>query len=198
MTVSTYYATYVLGSSSMATTIQAVFLVANVIAVFIVGPVDRKLGRRKTMMTGALVFIAAMILYLILRSDPLISVMVVAVGAGISITFTYILFNTNRNEICDLIQHQSGKRIDSMIASADGLIQKLASAVAVQFIAFVLHYAGFNEALPNQPATVPAAIENLISWAPGVLALCMTIVAFFHPIEREHREMLAQKQGNER
>ncbi|MDR0908337.1 MAG: MFS transporter [Spirochaetaceae bacterium] len=193
MTVSTYYATYVLGSSSMATTIQAVFLVANIIAVFIVGPIDKKFGRKKTMMIGALIFILAMIIFLFLRSNPLVSVLVVAVGAGISVTFAYVMLNTNRNEICDLVEWKSSHRIDSMIASADSLIQKLASAAAIQIIAYSLHRAGFNESLAAQPPAVAETIENLISWAPGVLAIAMVLVAFFHPIQKELEKMNTEK-----
>lgn len=56
------------------------------------------------------------------------------------------MFNTNRNNIADLIEWQSGRRIDSLVSTGDNLAAKLAQAGATQLLTLSLHMAGFNEA----------------------------------------------------
>jgi Na+/melibiose symporter-like transporter len=53
MTCLNYYCTYVMGSSSAATAIQAAYLVSSVAVSFLVSPIDRRLGRKKTMLRAA-------------------------------------------------------------------------------------------------------------------------------------------------
>ena len=70
MTCLTYYATYVLGSTAAATLLQAAYLAAYLLTSFVVGAVDKKLGRRKTMMLGAGIAIAGKIWFIIAPAAP--------------------------------------------------------------------------------------------------------------------------------
>ena len=67
MSTINYYATYVLGSAAAATPILAVFLVVSIIATLAATPIDRKLGRRKTMIVSALIYAAGKIWFVL---DP--------------------------------------------------------------------------------------------------------------------------------
>ena len=57
MSTINYYATYVIGSSSAATIIMALYLVVSVVFSILSIPIDKKLGRRKTMISSALVYV---------------------------------------------------------------------------------------------------------------------------------------------
>lgn len=95
-----------------------------------------------------------------------------AVTVGIGLSITFVMFNTNRNNIADLIEWQSGRRIDSLVSTGDNLAAKLAQAGATQLLTLSLHMAGFNEALPAQPDATIATINALLGWVPAAVTLC--------------------------
>jgi GPH family glycoside/pentoside/hexuronide:cation symporter len=185
MTCLTYYATYVLGSTAAATPLQAVYLASYLLTSFIVGPVDKKLGRRKTMMLGALIAIAGKIWFIVDPAAPG-SIYLNAVTVGIAVTFAFVLFNTNRNNIVDIIEADTGRRIDSMIATADNLAAKLAVAGATQLLAVLLATAGYDAHLAAQPAAAINVINFMLGWAPGIVSVIMLASAYFLPIEKEY------------
>lgn len=197
MTCLTYYATYVLGSTAAATPIQAAYLGAYLLTSFVVGAIDKKLGRRKTMMLGAFIAILGKIWFIANPAAPG-SIYLNAVTVGIAVTFAFVLFNTNRNNIVDIIEADTGRRIDSMIASADNLASKLAVAAATQLLTIFLSSAGFNANLAAQPATTIGVINTMLGWVPAAFSVIMIVSAYLLPIEKDVRrvqEKLRQQYG---
>ncbi|MDR3276839.1 MAG: glycoside-pentoside-hexuronide (GPH):cation symporter, partial [Treponema sp.] len=194
MSCITYYATYVFHSTAAATPIQAAYLAASIVSSFFVGIIDKKLGRKKTMILGALVFIAGTVWFII---DPFstYAIYVDAIGVGIAVTITFVMFNTNRNNIVDLIEWKDGRRLDSMVSTADNLASKLATAGATQLIAISLSVSGFDASLVDQPESAIKAINFMLGWAPCITAVIMLIVVCFHTVEADLKKMLAEKTG---
>ncbi|MDR2731108.1 MAG: glycoside-pentoside-hexuronide (GPH):cation symporter [Treponema sp.] len=190
----TYYATYVLGSTASATMIQASYLTASVLTSFVVSPFDRLLGRRMCMMMAALIAILGKIWFII---QPFSSgaMYMNAITVGVSVTFAFVLFNTNRNNIVEIVEARNGRRIDSMIATTDNLASKMATAGATLLSTLLLENAGYNANLTVQPAPVINVINIMLGWAPAAASAVMIIAAFFLPIEKEYanaREKLRQ------
>jgi sugar (glycoside-pentoside-hexuronide) transporter len=180
-----YYSTYVLGSTAAAMGIQVAFLVSDIITTLFVAPMDRKFGRRKTMMLGVGIAIVGKVWFLV-QPGSLPAMYCNAITVGIAVAIAFVLFNTNRNNLVDIIEANSGRRIDSMIAAADGLISKLATAGATLLIAFMLANAGFNADLAVQtPATI-GVINITLGWIPQIVTVIMLIAAFYIPIEKEY------------
>ncbi|MDR2538936.1 MAG: MFS transporter, partial [Bifidobacteriaceae bacterium] len=185
MTCLAYYATYIMGSTGAATMVQAAYLVSSVLSSLIVGLVDRAIGRRFTMMAGAIVAILGKIWFVI---DPFSAgaIYVNAVSVGISATFAFVLFNTNRNNIVDILEAQHGRRIDSMIATSDNLASKLATAGATIMISSSLEMAGFDAQLAVQPDAVISTINFMLGWAPLIASVIMLVTVYFLPIEKDY------------
>ena len=192
MSTINYYATYVIGSSSAATLIMGVYLVISVICSVLSIPIDKKLGRRNTMISSALVYVIGKIWFII---DPFSmgAIMVNAVSVAYAMTIAFVLFNTNRNNISDLIEWQSHRRIDSMVSTFDNLASKLSKAGANLLMTGALAAAGFNADLAEQPETAIQTINALLGWVPLCIALLMLIIVFFHPIEKEMETMRKAK-----
>ena len=180
----TYYATYVLGSTASATMIQAAYLIVSVLTSFIVSPLDKLLGRRKCMLFSALIAIVGKI-WFILQPASIGAIYVNAITVGISVTFAYVLFNTNRNNIVEIVEAQNGRRIDSMIATTDNLASKTAVAAASLLSTALLGSAGYNADLKAQPTSVINVIYFMLGWAPAIASAIMAAAAFFLPIEKE-------------
>ena len=194
MSCLTYYATYVLGSTAKATMIQAAYLVASVAASFAVGAVDRRLGRRRSMMLAPVIAIIGKI-WFIIDTSSIGAIYVNAITVGFAVTFAFVLFNTNRNNIVDILEVTHGQRIDSMIASTDNLASKLAVAGATQMIAVSLANAGYDAALPVQPDAAIDVINFMIGWVPTIAAVLMFVSAFFLTIEKDHAAASAARKS---
>ena len=104
----------------------------------------------------------------------------------------FVCFNTNRNNIADLVEHKNGRRIDSLVSTCDNLASKLAKAGANLLMTGALAAAGFNAELPAQPTSAINTICALLGWVPMIVACIMLVIVFFHPIEKE---LAAMKQG---
>ncbi len=193
MSTINYYATYVLGSAAAATPILAVFLVVSVIFTILSIPIDKALGRRKTMIFGAVVYVVGKIWFII---DPysMGAIYVNGITVAIAMSLAFVLFNTNRNNIADLIEWQNGRRIDTLVSTCDNLASKLSKAGANLLMTGALAAAGFNADLPDQPLSAINTINALLGWVPMLIAAAMLIIAFVHPIEKEMAAMQAEQE----
>ena len=192
MSTVNYYATYVLGSGSAATPILAVFLVTSVIATLLATPIDRKLGRRRTMILSAVIHILGKI-WFVLNSYSMGAIYCNGTAVAFSMALAFVCFNTNRNNIADLVEWQNGRRIDSLVSTCDNLASKLAKAGANLLMTSVLASAGFNADLPAQPQAAIDTICALLGWVPMLVAIIMLAIVFFHPIEKEMTAMRADQ-----
>ncbi len=183
-----YYATYVIGSSAAATPIMAAYLVVSIISSFLSITVDRKLGRKKTMILSAIVYIIGKIPFM-LAPHSMVAIYINAVTVGFSMTLAFVLFNTNRNNIADLVEWKSGRRIDSLVSTGDNLAAKLSKAGANLLMTGALSAAGFNAELPQQPQAALDTLVALLGWVPMVVGILMLIVCCFHTIESDMQEM---------
>ena len=188
-----YYATYILGSGSKATPILAAFLGTSVLATILSIPIDKKLGRRGTMIFSAAIYVVGKIWFVI---DPysMGAIYVNGIFTAIAMSLAFVLFNTNRNNIADLIEWKNGRRIDSLVSTCDNLSAKLSKAGANLLATGALAAAGFNADLPQQPEAALTTICSLLGWIPMAVAAVMLVVVFFHPIEKEMAAMQQKKQ----
>ncbi|MDR0863293.1 MAG: MFS transporter [Oscillospiraceae bacterium] len=194
MTTVTYYSTYMLGNTSAATMIQAAFLLANIGGSFIVSAVDKRLGRRKAMLLGTAVAILGKVWFIIVPSS--VGAMYVnAISLGLSVALAFVLLNVNRNEIVDIIEVDEGRRIDSMIATTDNLVNKLAVAGMTQVFTLSLAVAGFDAKLPVQSDAVINVITLMMGWVPVIITAIMGVAAFFLTIEKEHAVAIEKRRS---
>ena len=184
MSTINYYATYVLGSASAATPILAVFLATAVVTTLFASAIDKKLGRRNTMITAAVIYMVGKI-WFVLNPYSMGAIYCNGITVAISMNLAFVLFNTNRNNIADLIEWKNGRRIDSLVSTCDNLASKLSKAAANLMMTGALAAAGFNAELPSQPQSAIDTICALLGWVPMIIAAVMLLIAAFHPIEKE-------------
>ena len=188
MSTINYYATYVLGSASAATPILAVFLATAILITLCATPIDKRLGRHKTMMLSACIYMVGKI-WFVLDPYSMGAIYVNGITVACSMNLAFVMFNTNRNNIADLIEWKNGRRIDSLVSTCDNLASKLSKAGANLLMTGALAAAGFNAELPAQPQSAIDTICSLLGWVPMVIAAVMLVIASFHPIEKEMAQM---------
>ncbi len=188
MSTINYYATYILGSAAAATPILAVFLVTAVITTLLAGPIDKALGRKKTMILSALIYAAGKI-WFVLDPYSMGAIYVNGITVAVSMNLAFVLFNTNRNNIADLIEWKHGRRIDSLVSTCDNLASKLSKAGANLLMTGALAAAGFDAMLPEQPQAALDTICALLGWVPMIIAIVMLIIVSCHPIQKDMAAM---------
>lgn len=188
-----YYAAYIVGDSSAATPILAGYLVVATV-VSLVGPaIDRKFGRKKTLFIAAAVGFVGKIPFII---NPffLPFIYINSLTVGFAMTLTYILFNTNRNNITDILEIQNHRRIDSLVAGGDCLIQKMAEAIAIEVMSLVLAFAGYNEALGvNQTSQTLSSINAMLGFVPAIIMIIMMFISTKIDTNKELQECIGKK-----
>lgn len=191
MTNVTYYASYVMGSVSASTPILAFYLVFAILTSIFAGKIDTALGRKKTMILSCAVQVLGKIPFIL---NPIggVGIYINAATTGFGATLAFIMFNTNRNNIVDIIEFEQGKRIDSLAGAGDNLISKFAEAIANKLIGALLAVSGFAAVLGlAQPTKVVTSICAMLGWIPALIAVLMTIVVSIMDIMKEYNEAKA-------
>ena len=193
----TYYCAYVLNDSSLATPIMAVYLVVSIIFSLLTPKIDSLLGRKKTMALAALVQVIGKIPF-ILNPFNVTNAYINAAAVGMGLTMTFILFNTNRNNISDIVEIQNGRRLDTMVSTGDSLASKIAEAAVDKVFLVALAAVGFNAALADSGQLQNLATQNtinaLLGWIPAVVAVFMMLIALTIDTEKEKQEALLERE----
>ncbi|MBO5527040.1 MAG: MFS transporter [Erysipelotrichaceae bacterium] len=192
----TYYCAYVLNNSSLSTPIMAAYLVTSIVFSIITPRIDSLLGRKKTMGLAALLQVIGKIPF-ILAPASIINAFINAVFTGMGLTMTFVLFNTNRNSISDIVEVQNGRRLDSMVATGDTLVSKIAEAAVDKLFLVALAAAGFSAKLADEGLLQNAATQNtinaLLGWIPALVGLLMFVVSIGIDTDKELKEAIAEK-----
>ena len=192
----TYYCAYVLNNSSLSTPIMAAYLVASIVFSIITPRIDSLLGRKKTMGLAALLQVIGKIPF-ILAPASIINAFINSVFTGMGLTMTFVLFNTNRNSISDIVEVQNGRRLDSMVATGDTLVSKIAEAAVDKLFLVALAAAGFSAKLADEGLLQNAATQNtinaLLGWIPALVGLLMFVVCIGIDTDKELKEAIAEK-----
>lgn len=193
LTCLTYYCTYVLGSADDVTLLEALYLVASLVSTLFVSKIDAALGRKKTMILGGLFFVLGKLWFII---DPLSTpaLYVNCITTGIAVAITFVMFNTNRNNLSDLIEWREGRRMDGMIGTADNLSTKLGEALAAQILTRALANAGYNADLTVQPAAAIKAINSMLGIVPAFFGAAIIVVVLFLNIDSEMEKMKSSRE----
>jgi len=144
------------------------------------------------MLLAAIVYIIGKVWFL-LEPASLGAIYVNGVSVAFSMSIAFVLFNTNRNNIADLVEWRNGRRIDSLVSTLDNLASKLAKAGANLLMTGALAAAGFHAELAQQPESAIRTINAMLGWVPMLVAVAMLLISYFHPIEKEMAAMRQSK-----
>ncbi len=195
----TYYCAYVLNNSSLATPILAVYLVFSIIFSIITPKIDTLLGRKKTMALAAIIQIVGKIPFILVPNN-VINAYINAAAAGMGLTMTFIMFNTNRNAISDIVEVQNGRRLDTMVSTGDNLASKIAEAMVDKLFLVALAVAGFSAQLADegklQNLTTQNTINALLGWIPALVAVGMLLISLTINTKKEYERSVKMKEEN--
>lgn len=180
----------------VTTTVLACYLVCAIVMSLLTPKLDKKIGRRKMMIISIVVLLITEVPFIIFSFIPnffhnnvflaVILMGINALGLGFGLTVCFIMFNTNRNNISDVIEIQTGKRMDTMIAGGDNLINKLAEALAIFAMTQIFEATGTK--IAGEVVLKPIAVNLFLGLIPAIFVVLMLFPAFKINIPKELKE----------
>ena len=186
-----YYVIYVLHDGGLVTVVMGIFAIGSILALPVIKKIDRRLGRRKAMMLGAILIISSNIPFVILPFS-VVTMIIKAFIMGLSVALNIVTFSVTRAEVADHIEYVHNRRIDNMVVNFQGLVNKCGTALTVLGIGLVLQFTGYDANLSVQPQSVTTGLIAIMGWTPIVLSTVMLFCASKITIEDVVAKMTAE------
>lgn len=193
-----YYCTYVYNKPGLTTMVMAIFAVGSIVALPFIKRLDKKLGRRRAMMLGALLIIISKIPFIIFPFS-VFTMYFNALIMGLSVALNIVTFSTTRAEVADHIEFVNNRRIDSMVINFMGFLNKCGTSLTTLAIGFALQIAGYQANLPNQPQAVTTVLVAIIGWVSlafsGIMLLCASKITIEETVSKMHKAEALASEG---
>lgn len=152
----------------------------------------RRAGKRIAYVVGMVSLIAILALLSVLRHDTTLTVVLaIAALAGFGVSAAHVVPNSILPDGIEWEELRTGSRKEGFFFGVVSLLNKVATSVAVPWVALVLAATGYNEARGlDQPAGTLLAIRLLVGLVPGVLLALGVAAAAAYPLSRERHERI--------
>ncbi|PSB21610.1 MFS transporter [Phormidesmis priestleyi ULC007] len=178
--------------------------VTSFIMLFVWSEVSKRVGKKAVYFMGMTVWIIGEIGLFMLQPGQTGLLYVLAVMAGFGVSTAYLIPWSMIPDVIELDELQTGQRREGVFYAFMVLLQKVALAIGLFLVGWVLQQSGFlktitGEADPTQPASALWAIRVLVGPAPLVVLIIGLVLAYFYPITKEvHAEILLKLQERNR
>ncbi len=178
--------------------------VTSFVMLFVWTEVSKRVGKKAAYFMGMTIWIIAEIGLFMLQPGQTWLLYVLAVMAGFGVSTAYLIPWSMIPDVIELDELQTGQRREGVFYAFMVLLQKVALAIGLFLVGWVLQQSGFlsttaGQAEPIQPDSALWAIRVLVGPAPLVVLLIGLVLAYFYPITKEvHAEIMLKLQERER
>lgn len=190
-TIVNYYFKYNVGNEYLIPYFALAGLVPMLIAMVLAPSVSNKIGKKKTAIWGGIigaVFSAAiyyvsgnLVLLFVFNSLSLL-------GNGVMMVLTMAMMA----DTVEYAEWKTGKRSESIIFSFGTFTNKLSGAIGGMLAGAWLTLVGYVANVPQSEAALNG-INMMLSWAPAIGLLLMSVIMFFYDLtEERHAEIMKE------
>ena len=188
-----FYVRYVVGDASY---FSIMVLIQNLIGGVVIAPfvpgLVRRLGKKKTFLTGcAVAFVGFMAFYFLTAVNfyvAMVGLTIASIGLGISMTVTWAL----EADTVEYGEYKTGIRIEGLTYSLFSLTRKCGQALGGSIPAFILGLCGYV-ANQDQTPEVIHGIRMAIALIPAIAIACSFLVMFFYPLTDTYFKNMLQE-----
>jgi glycoside/pentoside/hexuronide:cation symporter, GPH family len=177
-------------------TILMVVQATSMVMLFIWTAVSQRVGKKAVYFMGMSVWIMAEVGLFFLQPGQIGLMRLLAVMAGVGVSTAYLIPWSMIPDVIELDELNTGRRREGIFYGFMVLLQKVALAIGLFIVGWVLQQSGFIETVAGQPTPVQPesalwAIRWMVGPVPLVVLLLGLLLAYFYPISREvHAEIL--------
>jgi glycoside/pentoside/hexuronide:cation symporter, GPH family len=177
-------------------TILMVVQATSMLMLFVWTAVSQRIGKKAVYFMGMSLWIIAEVGLFFLQPGQVGFMRLLAVMAGVGVSTAYLIPWSMIPDVIELDELNTGQRREGIFYGFMVLLQKVALAIGLFIVGWVLQQSGFIETIAGQPKPVQPesalwAIRWMVGPVPLVVLLLGLVLAYFYPISREvHAEIL--------
>lgn len=178
-----YYANCFFGDTVYFTPIANAMSLGLVAGIFIAAVLMGKIGKRNTMLIGALTSTVAAVIMGLFNSSPTVAAALSGVR-GLMYGFITSGIYGMVADTMDYGEWKTGIKAEGIGLACITLGTKLATGLSSAIVGNLIEGSGYDTALAVQGAGAKAAANFCLCWLPAILGLIMTVLMFLYKLDK--------------
>ena len=186
-----YYFKYYVGSKNLATSFMLAGTVATIAAIFAIGWISNRFGKKRTYIVCMLLTSIFTSAYYFLGKDQIVLIFIFQVLANLTFGPTSPLVWAMYTDAADYSEWRWGRRATGLVMSASTMAQKFGWAIGGALTGWLLAAFGFQANIEQTPETMQG-IKLMFSWIPAGASVIGALLMMIYPLsEKKMEEIMA-------
>lgn len=168
--------------------------------VWIWGSLSKRIGKQMVYYLGAAIWMIVSLALFFVPRGAITPLYIISPLAGIGVAIALLIPWSMLPDVIEQDELETGKRREGIFYGFFVFLQKLGISLGLAFSNFALAYAGFDQALTQQPESVSYTLRIFVSLVPVFILLISFIPVYLYPITKERhteiRAKLAEQKAN--
>ncbi|MDZ7723043.1 MAG: MFS transporter [candidate division KSB1 bacterium] len=179
-----YYFKYYVGNKGLATSFMLAGTAATIIAIFLIGWVSNRFGKKRTYIVCMLLTTVFTSAYYFLDKDQIVLIFIFQVLANFTFGPTSPLVWAMYTDAADYSEWKWGRRATGLVMSASTMAQKFGWAIGGALTGWLLAAFGFQANVEQTPETMQG-LRLMFSWIPASASLLGAFLMVIYPLSED-------------
>jgi len=187
--INVYYAQYILNDAGLVGTLGLIGLVPMLIALLVLAPLIKRIGKRNAAVLGTIVTIVGSLLVLI---DPT-SVPIVLTGTAIKNIGVAPLIATVFAMLADTVDYgewKTGIRTAGLVYSAGSFGSKAGSGLGAALVGWLLAFGGYVGGQATISASAHSSILFMFIYLPIILGIVQLVLLSLYTLDKKYPQIM--------
>ena len=185
-----YYAKDILGDRNLVSTINGIFNVVQILAMFFIAMLVKRLGKKNVFAIGLVLDIIGMLL-LNFAGGSMAGIVVSSVIRGIGNACGGATMWAMVSDTIDYGEWKTGYRTEGLVNSACSFGYKIGNGIGSALLGMILEVGGYVGDAAVQSASALRSIEVCFVWIPIAVYVCGLIIMKFWKLDKEFPQIIA-------
>ncbi len=185
-----YYAKDILGDRSLVSTINGIFNVVQILAMFFIAMLVKKFGKRNVFALGLILDIVGMLI-LNYSAGTMPMIVVSSVVRGIGNACGGATMWAMVSDTIDYGEWKTGYRTEGLVNSACSFGYKIGNGIGSALLGLILEIGGYVGEAAVQSASALVSIKVCFIWIPVAVYVCGLVIMAFWNLDKEFDGIIA-------
>ena len=185
-----YYAKDILGDRNLVSTINGIFNVVQILAMFFIAMLVKRLGKRNVFAIGLVLDIIGMLL-LNFTGGAMAGIVASSVIRGIGNACGGATMWAMVSDTIDYGEWKTGYRTEGLVNSACSFGYKIGNGIGSALLGLILEIGGYVGEAAVQSASALLSIEICFIWIPIAVYACGLLIMKFWKLDKEFPQIIA-------
>ena len=185
-----YYAKDILGDKSLVGTINGIFNVVQIVAMFFIAMLVKKFGKRNVFSLGLVLDIIGMLM-LNFSEGAMAMIVASSIVRGLGNACGGATMWAMVSDTIDYGEWKTGYRTEGLVNSACSFGYKIGNGIGSALLGVILEAGGYVGEAAVQSASALVSIRVCFVWIPIVVYICGLIIMKFWKLDKEFDGIIA-------